>query len=72
VFEGLFRACRTEQIGHKGFSSTALHFLVAGELAARFRDAFHQFQLTTPLKLLLTGPWPPYNFAACEYGGRQE
>lgn len=66
AFQGLFRAFRTDQYADKGGSVVSFHFLVSSENTDPFRAAFHQFQLESSLKVRLSGPWPPYNFANCE------
>jgi hypothetical protein len=40
----------------------SLFFLVRRENVERFREAFGQLGQETSAKMLLTGPWPPYNF----------
>ncbi len=40
----------------------SLYFLVRSENVERFREACHRLQQTFPGKVLLTGPWVPYNF----------
>jgi hypothetical protein len=70
AFQGLFCASRTEQPATKGCSIISLHFLVPSEFIEPLRAAFHQLQLTTSQKLLLSGPWPPYNFANSNWSQR--
>ncbi|MFH1114414.1 MAG: GvpL/GvpF family gas vesicle protein [Pseudomonadota bacterium] len=40
----------------------SLYFLVPKDLLVPFRQQFGAMAATKPSKLLLTGPWPPYNF----------
>jgi hypothetical protein len=40
----------------------SLHFLVPRGSVESFRQAARQFRSKEPVKLLLSGPWPPYNF----------
>ena len=40
----------------------SIHFLVPRDSIDSFRHAARQFRSRQPLKLLLSGPWPPYNF----------
>jgi len=40
------------------------YFLVRRENVERFREAFGLLQKVLPQPLLLSGPWPPYNFVA--------
>jgi hypothetical protein len=64
AFEGLFVKCEVEQsLAEKG-RLLSLHFLVRRENGDRFQAAFHRLQAESREKVLLTGPWPPYHFAA--------
>ena len=40
----------------------SLHFLVQRERVPFFREAFQAAERDRPERMLLTGPWPPYNF----------
>ena len=40
----------------------SVHFLVRHELIKSFVTEFHQIQAPNQKQMLLTGPWPPYNF----------
>ncbi len=40
----------------------SLYFLVPREGVESFRQTFRSLALAAPVKMLLTGPWPPYNF----------
>jgi hypothetical protein len=40
----------------------SLYFLVPGSAVESFRQAFRHLSATEPARLLLSGPWPPYNF----------
>jgi len=40
----------------------SLHFLVPRDSVETFRDAARQLPANPSFKLLLSGPWPPYNF----------
>ena len=66
AFEGLCAKCRTESFFVRGQPVLSLHFLVRREKTERFRRAFRRLEECAPEKLLLTGPWPPYNFTSCE------
>lgn len=43
-------------------SLVSVYFLVKRDALEPFRTAFHEFSSTEPGALLLSGPWPPYNF----------
>ena len=43
-------------------SLLSLCFLVRKECIDDFRQAACRFQVATPAKVLLSGPWPPFNF----------
>lgn len=40
----------------------SIYHLVPRDSVAEFRKAFQSVRLNEPAKLLLSGPWPPYNF----------
>lgn len=67
-FEGIFRKFRSEvsrSEGTNGITDTvmrSLYFLVPKELLAHFRRTFADLASREDAKLLLSGPWPPYNF----------
>jgi len=44
----------------------SLYFLVEREAVESFRQAFRRIERTEPARLLLSGPWAPYNFVAIE------
>jgi hypothetical protein len=66
---GLFLRCKTEHCAARGPRSLfdvpllSLHFLVKHESLPSFRAAVLRIDLTERARLLLSGPWPPYNFA---------
>jgi hypothetical protein len=65
ALEGLAVKCREERSGAPASPLgrvLSLFFLVRRENVERFREAFRQLQQETSVKMLLTGPWPPYNF----------
>ena len=65
ALEGLAVKCREERSGAPASPLgrvLSLFFLVRRENVERFREAFRQLQQETSAKMLLTGPWPPYNF----------
>jgi hypothetical protein len=69
AFAGLYRRCKSE------FPSTlspsiqfqppllSLYFLVPENATAPFGEAFGKLRRDTEASMLLSGPWPPYNFA---------
>ena len=50
--------------------AASICFLVRREEVAELREAFRRFQEEADLKLLLSGPWPPYSFVHAEPCGR--
>jgi len=60
---GLFVKSAAEQRGDGRQAYGSLYFLVARSACARFREVYGDLELARPEKMLLTGPWPPYNFA---------
>ncbi len=70
IFAGLFVKCEAEPLFTAAGTLLSLHFLVRREDEERFRAAFRRFQEDSPQKVLLTGPWPPYHFAACSKANR--
>lgn len=60
-FEGLFVKCKTEAPSTR-LPLLSLYFLVPGSAVESFRQAFRDLSATEPARLLLSGPWPPYNF----------
>ena len=62
ALEGLAVKCRAQRSGAADGRLLSLFFLVRRENVERFREAFGQLQQETSAKMLLTGPWPPYNF----------
>jgi len=68
AFAGLFKEFRSEasrlavQGSDPGALLISLYFLVPKDLLLSFRHRFDALESTDPSKLLLSGPWPPYNF----------
>ena len=60
-FEGLFVKCKTEAPSPR-LPLLSLYFLVPESGVESFRQAFRQLSATESARLLLSGPWPPYNF----------
>jgi len=60
AFAGLFRKCDAEHSVEGRLLS--LHFLTHRDKTEAFRASFRGLQEARTEKMLLTGPWPPYNF----------
>jgi len=60
-FTGLFVKCQTEGPSPR-LPLLSLYFLVPRPAVESFRQAFRQLTETESARLLLSGPWPPYNF----------
>lgn len=59
---GLFNRCEEESLVYSGFSLLSLYFLVPRARIEPFRSRMLQVASELPHRLLLSGPWPPYNF----------
>jgi hypothetical protein len=62
-FAGLFVKCKTEAPSPR-LPLLSLYFLVPRQAVESFRQAFRHLAQTESARLLLSGPWPPYNFVA--------
>jgi hypothetical protein len=68
AFTGMFRRFRSEfsRLEVQGESSSAillsLYFLVPKDALSRFRQTFAELVSEETARLMLSGPWPPYNF----------
>jgi hypothetical protein len=60
-FTGLYVKCTTEAPSPR-LPLLSLYFLVPRPAVQSFRQAFRQFSESESARLLLSGPWPPYNF----------
>jgi hypothetical protein len=60
-FSGLFVTCNTEAPSSR-LPLLSLYFLVPNSVVESFRQAFRRLSATESARLLLSGPWPPYNF----------
>jgi hypothetical protein len=60
-FAGLFVKVKTEGPSPR-LPLLSLYFLVPHRAVASFRQAFRNLAQAEPARLLLSGPWPPYNF----------
>jgi hypothetical protein len=58
---GLFVRCKTEAPSPR-LPVLSLYFLVERGAVAAFRQGFRRLVAREPARLLLSGPWPPYNF----------
>jgi hypothetical protein len=58
VFSGLYIRFKSEFQNHL----LSLYFLVPREAVKHFRQVFLDISQDAAAKLLLSGPWPPYNF----------
>jgi len=73
LFSGLFVKCKTEVPSIANFQFSihnpfpSIYFLIPRESIAAFRRAFRQLSKNETARLLLSGPWPPYNFAQPEH-----
>jgi len=67
AFDGLLVQCKIESSTLPDSANYAallsLYFLVKKECEQPFRRAFRELADREPAKLILSGPWPPYNFA---------
>ena len=67
ALKGLFLASKVEpagaSVGRFRAAAATVHFLVRQECLRPFREAAESATAGTCARLLLTGPWPPYNFA---------
>lgn len=67
-FAGLFVRCKAEKpmsrMGNQQPSPRmlSLYFLVKREEVGKFRQAFQEFAPGCSTRVLLSGPWPPFNF----------
>lgn len=66
-FGGLFVKSKTEGPSPR-LPLLSLYFLVPRPTVETFRQAFRQLSETETGKFLLSGPWPPYNFATSGIG----
>jgi len=68
-FAGLFVKCKTEAPSPR-LPLLSLYFLVPSPAVQAFRQAFRHLTETESARLLLSGPWPPYNFVTSGPGLR--
>lgn len=78
AFEGMFKEFRSEvsrleiQGGDPNTFLISMYFLVPKDLLASFREKFDAVASTDGSKLLISGPWPPYNFVLPGYPQAEE
>jgi hypothetical protein len=60
-FTGLFVKAKMEGPSPR-LPLLSLFFLAPARAVGSFRQAFRDLAATEPARLLLSGPWPPYNF----------
>jgi len=68
AFAGLYGRHRTETAVKNGTVILSLYFLVLRIHVARFQEAFEKLVANGKPQSLLSGPWPPYNFATTDLG----
>jgi hypothetical protein len=67
-FAGLYVKCKVENLTPRIGNFTlftsflSLYFLVSRESVKAFRSRFYSISVRESPKLLLSGPWPPFNF----------
>jgi hypothetical protein len=76
VLEGLFVTSKTDCVNGAvacfPAGTAAVHFLVKNEQLQAFREAAGDVKSGPGLRLFLTGPWPPYNFAEAPVSGGRD
>jgi hypothetical protein len=76
-FAGLYVKCKVEnhtsRIGNFALfaSLLSLYFLVPRESVEAFRKRFYSISVRKSPKLLLSGPWPPFNFVESDHAQGQ-
>ncbi len=74
AFAGLFRKCRydigpvSRELPVDERQILSLQFLVTRKNIGAFQSAFHHLQRLEAVKMLMSGPWPPYSFVTPESG----
>jgi hypothetical protein len=63
---GLAKRIETDSAARANRGLGSLCFLVKREAVESFRQAFQRIERAEPARLLLSGPWAPYNFVATE------
>lgn len=62
-FSSLYSKCRTETATKNGAIVLSLYFLIPENTVNLFRESFQRVVENGRSRTLLSGPWPPYNFA---------
>ena len=70
AFGGDQTASRWRDDRERGVRMASLVFLVKRDREEAFREAFRVLSRTEGMKVLLSGPWPPYNFVPGEEIGK--
>ena len=70
AFGGDQTALRWRDDRERGVRMASLVFLVKRDREDAFREAFRLLSRTEGMKVLLSGPWPPYNFVSGEEIGK--
>ena len=71
AFAGLFVKCKVE-IPTFYTPMLSLYYLVPKVFLEDFRGTFRQVCAKEPAKLLMSGPWPPYNFVLSDHPNPDE
>ena len=66
AFAGLFVKCKVEMPTFYP-PMLSLYYLVPRAFLEDFRKIFRQVSVEEPAKLLMSGPWPPYNFVVSDH-----
>ena len=61
--KGLYRGGREEAAPAADGRLVSLYFLVPRASVDEFRETARRIDLPSDMKLMVSGPWPPYNFA---------
>jgi hypothetical protein len=69
---GLFVHSRSESSSCYGGRLVSLYFLLPRNRVEPLRQAFRDLSVSDSAKLLLTGPWPPYNFVLANGNQKEE
>ncbi len=62
--KGLYRGSREEAGSASNGRLVSLYFLVPRASVGDFREKARSIDLLQDMKLMVSGPWPPYNFAS--------